>query len=162
MKKLRVLAIFVVITGFWLANTTNAKAPQPIANEIVTTTTQVETTTTTTTTLPESQNPECAKWLGLGLQVGFSTDLLPMLERVLWKESRCQPEVHNATDPNGGSYGLTQINGFWCLPSRYYPNGYLQDLGILEICTDLYDPLVNLRSALVVYQYKSNWSQWGL
>lgn len=29
---------------------------------------------------------------------------------IAWRESRCQPDAHNADDPNKGSFGLLQIN----------------------------------------------------
>jgi hypothetical protein len=92
--------------------------------------------------------------------------MLPALDKVLYVESRCDAAQHNATDPNGGSHGLTQINGFWCLPSRYYPLGYLQTHDVLTECADLYDPGTNLRAAyaLVVYSVEAGvcaWHQWA-
>jgi hypothetical protein len=50
------------------------------------------------------------------------------------------------TDPNGGSAGAMQINYFWCKPSRYYANGYLQAYGLIRTCDDLFDLEDNLRS----------------
>ena len=124
------------------------------------------TITTTTTTLPpvgyEAQHPECVPYLTLAIAVGWTESKLPTLERVMWKESRCQPHQYFSGDPNGGSHGLTQINGFWCQPSRYHENGYLQHLQLLSSCDDLYDPVVNLRSALAIYEYGDSWSPWGI
>jgi hypothetical protein len=124
------------------------------------------TITTTTTTLPpvgyEAQHPECVPYLTLAVSVGWTESKLPTLERVMWKESRCQPHQYFSGDPNGGSHGLTQINGFWCQPSRYHENGYLQHLQLLSSCDDLYDPVVNLRSALAIYEYGDSWSPWGI
>jgi hypothetical protein len=71
----------------------------------------------------------------------------------MWRESRCQPDAHNPTDPHGGSYGLMQINGFWCQPSRYNASGWLQAQGLLQTCTDLYNPYTNLLAAKAIYDY---------
>jgi len=72
-----------------------------------------------------------------------------------------QPDAFNPSDPNNGSYGIMQINGFWCQPSRYWPNGYLQAYGLLTECTDLYDRETNLRAALAIYRYSNGWRAWG-
>jgi hypothetical protein len=63
--------------------------------------------------------------------------------------------------------GLTQINDrSWCLPSRYYKKGYLQSLGIIEYCEDLFDPLTNLIAAKALYDYSkekgSGFQPWNL
>jgi len=165
MKRLRLLVTSLAIAGVWMVTATNAQAPQPPPDRIVTDTVprrKPTVTTTTVTTLPPARHAECAKWLGLALRAGWKREVLPELERVLWKESRCLPHVHNATDPNGGSHGLAQVNGFWCRPSRYYPDGYLQTKRILTTCDELYAPLINLRAALAIYDYAKGWSQWGL
>ena len=72
---------------------------------------------------------------------------------IMWRESRCQTDAHNPTDPHGGSYGLMQINGFWCKPNKYNPSGWLQAQGLLQTCTDLYNPLINLTAAKAIYDY---------
>jgi hypothetical protein len=71
----------------------------------------------------------------------------------------------NQTDPNGGSLGLLQINQFWCKPSKYTDNGWLQDMGILDDCQELYDPATNLRAGLAMYSYSvykngDGWHPW--
>lgn len=104
----------------------------------------------------------CPEWWSLAKRVGWKTSLLPKLDYVIWKESRCLSSAFFKGDPNGGSHGLTQINGFWCRPSRYYPNGYLQDAAVLDSCKDLYVPKTNLRAALIVFEYANGWSPWGL
>lgn len=92
--------------------------------------------------------------------------MMPTLDRVIYRESRCDPSQHNPKDPNGGSHGLTQVNGFWCLPSRYYPLGYLQTIGVLDSCADLYKPRVSLRATMALINYSRgvglcSWSQWA-
>jgi hypothetical protein len=124
------------------------------------------TTTTTTTTVHVSPDAQCPMWWSLALSVGFTDEQMPTLDRIMYRESRCDPTQLNATDPNGGSISLTQINRFWCLPSRYYPSGYLQSVGVLDTCDDLYEPEINLRAALALVEYSesvglSSWHQWA-
>ena len=97
---------------------------------------------TTTTTLPDT---ECAEWWPVADSIGWTPEQWETLSYIIWRESRCLPWVHNADDPNGGSYGLTQINGFWI--------DYLCEQW--EIChpNELYDPTINLGSAWVIYTY---------
>jgi hypothetical protein len=123
-------------------------------------------TTTTTTTVHVSPDAQCPMWWSLALSVGFTAEQMPTLDRIMYRESRCDPTQLNAADPNGGSISLTQINMFWCLPSRYYPSGYLQHVGVLNSCSDLYEPEINLRAALALVEYSesvglSSWHQWA-
>ena len=159
MTKLKLITISLALSVVWFINAGQAAAPP--ATTTTTTSTSTTTTSTTTTTLPPAEHAECAEYLGLAVTLGWKQENLPMLERVMWRESRCQPHQVNATDPNGGSLGLTQVNRFWCLPSRYYPNGYLQTKQILTTCDELYEPLINLSAALAIYEYANGWSQWG-
>jgi hypothetical protein len=78
---------------------------------------------------------KCGHWLGDALNVGWSRSHISKLDYVMWRESRCLPNAFNSKDPNGGSKGLMQINQFWCLPSRYFPSGWLQSQGVLRSCT---------------------------
>jgi hypothetical protein len=78
------------------------------------------------------------------------------------RESRCQTDAFNPKDPNGGSAGVMQINYFWCKPSQYWPNGYLQAHGILNDCAELFDLETNLRAALAIYRYSEGWRAWSL
>jgi hypothetical protein len=121
------------------------------------------TTTTTTTTVP-APTGRCAEWQHTATAAGWTVDQWERLDYILWRESRCLPDVHNDTDPNSGSYGLAQINGFWCRPSRYNPDGWLQAQGVLNHCTDLYDPATNLTAARAIWDYAEDrgcgWSPW--
>jgi len=109
----------------------------------------------------------CPDAVALGYSLGWNVDDLDELDYVIWRESRCLPDVYYAKDPNGGSHGLMQINGFWCLPSRYYPNGYLQTQGILSTCKNLYVATINLIAGLEIFNYaKENggngWQPWTM
>jgi Lysozyme like domain len=116
---------------------------------------------TTATTQPDAPKTLCEQVFDTAKAIGWPADQLGMLVAVAQRESRCQPNAFNATDPNGGSHGIMQINGFWCEPSRYWPNGYLQAYGLLTECIDLYDRETNLRAALAIYRYSNGWRAWG-
>ena len=117
---------------------------------------------TTLTTQPSAPKSLCEQVFDTAKAIGWPTDQLGMLVAIAQRESRCQPDAFNPKDPNGGSYGIMQINGFWCQPSRYWPNGYLQAYGLLTSCADLYDRETNLRAALAIYQYSNGWRAWSL
>ena len=118
-------------------------------------------TTTSSTTSSTTPVTACAGALNLGLSVGWSESETPTLMRVLKRESNCQADAFNPYDTAGGSYGLMQINGFWCTPSAYWPQGWLQAKGILQVCDELFDPRVNLIAGLAIW-HNSNWSPWNL
>jgi hypothetical protein len=122
------------------------------------------TTTTTTTTAP--LNLHCPEWQALAGEAGWHADSMLTLDYVMWRESRCQANAHNKTLNADGStdIGLMQINDrSWCLPTRWYPQGYLQTVGMLDSvgCAELFDPLVNLKAAKALYDYSEEASQNG-
>lgn len=122
------------------------------------------TTTTTIVVAPyRSRSPEwiCPQWHQTALDAGWPQEQLSKLSYVMYRESRCNPESHNPDDPNGGSNGLVQINQFWCRPSKYWPDGWLQTQGVLTTCDQLYDPTINLKAALAIW-YNSGWSPWSM
>jgi hypothetical protein len=126
-----------------------------------------------TTTLPEPPaDALCPQWWGLALEAGWTEDLLPTLDYVMWRESRCLPDQHNTTLNRDGStdVGLTQINDrSWCFGTRWYPNGYLQTVGVLNYvgCNELFDPYINLKAAKEIYDYSlrendAGWQPWSI
>lgn len=124
----------------------------------------------TTTTIPPLVGPDtpCQEWVPTALGAGWPADrdIMETLVSIMWRESRCDPTVHNADDPNSGSYGLVQINTFWCEPNQRTTNGWLQDNGILDDCLELADPATNLRAAWAIYTYSvdknhgNGWHPW--
>lgn len=60
--------------------------------------------TTTTTLVPDSAL--CGEWWVTATAVGWDVADLPTLDRIMWNESRCQPDVISSTK----DYGLAQIN----------------------------------------------------
>ena len=124
----------------------------------------IDTTTSTSTTVWVEPQPKsvCEQALQLALDVGWPAEEMATLARVLWRESRCTPgPVHNPDDPMGGSYGLLQINGFWCTPSKTWPVGWLQAQGIITECDDLYGSETNLRAGLAIWR-NSVWHPWAI
>ena len=88
------------------------------------------------------------------------------VDYVMWRESRCRQVAFNPHDPMGGSYGLFQINAFWCKPSRWSKNGWLQDQGILDSCDELFNPMVNAMAFMAIFDYAherhgNGWIPWG-
>ena len=96
---------------------------------------------------------KCPEHYAAALAAGWPASDWERLDHIMWRESRCLPTAWNRSDPMSGSRGVTQINGFWCKPTRYYPQGYMQQAGVLSTCEDLFDPQVNLRAARAIYDY---------
>jgi len=113
---------------------------------------------TTTTVKPLT---DCQYALQLAQQAGWPLKEMGTVARILYRESMCQVNAFNKFDSNGGSYGLYQINGFWCRPNKYWPTGWLQAQGILQTCNDLFDPVVNTNSAIAIW-HNSGYSPWAL
>lgn len=123
-------------------------------------------TTSTTTTVPLNAEQmiaqarqtygKCGEWHDLAIAVGWPEAEWPTLSYVIYRESRCNIGSWNKTDPNSGSRGLMQINGFWCRPNRYDPNGFLKSVGVLNTCDDLFDGETNLRAGLAIWTYGQN------
>ena len=105
---------------------------------------------------------QCPQWESLAISVGWPPEQIEKFSYVLYRESTCRENSHNQNDPTwAGSRGLMQINGYWCIPNKYNPIGWLQEQGILSTCDDLFIPEVNLRAGLAIWQ-RSGWGPWGL
>lgn len=107
------------------------------------------TSTSTTTTLPAVAIPEsasCPQWWPLAVSVGWPESELAMLDRVIFRESRCLPDAFNGHDA-----GLTQINQihreFVAVMGWQWPG-------------DMFNAELNLRFALKLWQ-GSGWRPWG-
>jgi len=110
-------------------------------------------------------NMLCPQWAQMAIDTGWQETDLARLDAIMHRESRCYTAVHYSEDPNGGSYGLMQINAYWCKPSPWYPSGYLQAFGILERCDELFYPRINLLSARLIWLYSDRenddgWAPW--
>lgn len=163
----RITASILIAASSLFAVVSTASSLEAPAVVTMTTSTIVTTTSTTpSSTVPIPPAARCPMWWSLAIEQGFTLDDMSTLDRILFRESRCDPSQTNLQDPNTGSFGLTQVNGFWCLPSRYYPNGYLQTVGVLSSCADLHEPQTNLRAAFALVEYSRSvgidqWSQWA-
>jgi hypothetical protein len=113
---------------------------------------------TTTTVKPLT---DCQYALQLAQQAGWPLNEMGTVAIILYRESACQVKAFNKFDSNGGSYGLYQINGFWCRPSKYWPTGWLQAKGLVTTCADLFNPVVNTNSALAIW-HNSGYGPWAL
>lgn len=101
----------------------------------------------------------CPQWWQTAVDAGWRQSLLPTLDYLMWRESRCNPAQHNTDDPMGGSRGLVQINGFW--------TPWLASRGIVKRSEGLFGPKRNLRAALAIYNYAdarygNGFGPWGL
>ena len=160
------ISLFVSVTSIFML----AKPPAPTQQEMqaapITVWQGLEPSaplpTTTLVTTPITQPDACGEVFNMAKHVGFPEHELATVVAVAYRESRCQPDAFNANDPNGGSNGVMQINQFWCKPSRYWPNGYLQAYGLIRTCDDLFDLEHNMRSALAIYRYSEGWRAWSL
>lgn len=135
-------------TSTTVAATTTTSTTVPV-------TTTSSTTTTTTTTLPvevTGLSYRCPDAVAQAYRVGWPVEQLSKLDRIVWRESRCQPDAYSATH----DHGLTQINRFWCADS----DAWLKQQGVIDDCADLFRPRVNLRAALAIWQ-RSGWQPWG-
>jgi hypothetical protein len=116
----------------------------------------IEPSTTTSSTLfidPYATAP--AQFAALAVNLGWSVSEYDTLVKVITRESNGIAIAHNRKDPMTGSYGLMQINGFWCKG----PNSYLQKAGLITSCEMLLDPQINLRAGLIIFN-RSGWSPW--
>ena len=160
------ISLFISVTSIFVL----AKPPAPTAQEIkpapITVWQGLEPATplptTTQATTPITQPDACETVYNMARHVGFPEAELATVVAVAYRESRCLPDAFNGADTVGQSYGTMQVNDFWCLPSKYYPNGYMQAYGLLTVCDDLFDLETNLRAALNIWRYSNGWRAWSL
>jgi hypothetical protein len=127
--------------------------PAPVARDYL-----IEPTSTTSEpmmTIDPYATP-AAQFAQLAINLGWPVSEYSQLIKIIERESHGNPSAHNTTDPMTGSYGLMQINGFWCQNA----NSFLQTNGILTNCAMLLDPRVNLRAGLVIWN-RSGWNPWS-
>ena len=165
----------LIIFGFWvlglftlmIISTPDAKTATIVETTSVSKLQIVEATQRIThrDTVWLPANMMCPQWAQMAIDVGWLETDLQKIDAVMHRESRCFSNSHYSKDPHGGSYGLMQINAFWCKPSRWYPSGYLQSFGVLTDCKQLFHPRTNLIAARVIWQYShtqygDGWLPW--
>jgi len=85
----------------------------------------------------------CGEWRNLALSVGFTEEQWPTVNRLIWKESRCNPNAYNRS----GASGLMQVMPMWaddCGGTRH----------------DLFDPTFNLSCSVHVFNVQG-WTAWS-
>ena len=158
-----VLGLFTVMAISTPSTKTIPIVETPLVNKLQVIKTKEQITHRDTVWLPA--NMLCPQWAQMAIDVGWLETDLPKIDAVMHRESRCFSNSHYAKDPHGGSYGLMQINAFWCKPSKWYPNGYLQSFGVLSNCKQLFHPRTNLIAARLIWQYShtqygDGWLPW--
>ena len=153
--KLLTSAIGLITGVLVLFSVTNAQAPTVTPQVVIA---SLPPTTTTTTTMPALVTT-CTQVATLALAEGLPPSELETALQVAVRESRCTSDAFNATDVKGGSRGLYQINGAWCVPNENWPIGWLQAKGIVTDCADLFDPTINTRAMVVIWR-NSGWLPW--
>ena len=160
------ISLFISVTSIFILTPPPAPTADDLAPAPITVWQGLEpaspTPPTTVVTTPITQPDACQTVFDMAQHVGWPEHELTQLLAIAYRESRCNPDAFNATDPNGGSAGVMQINYFWCKPSQYWPNGYLQAHGLLEDCSELFNLETNLRSALAIYRYSDGWRAWSI
>lgn len=111
------------------------------------------------TTAPIVKTTNCAQVGVLAVAAGLPTTELATAVKIARRESRCWSDAINTEDP-GGSYGVWQINSFWCRPSTYWPTGWLQAKGILDTCDELFNPQTNAAAMVAIWR-NSGWLPWA-
>lgn len=115
-------------------------------------------TTTSSTIFIDPYGTLCEQFSALAVNLGWPVDQRTVLESIMQRESNCIPNAINRKDPNGGSRGLLQINGFW--------HKYLIERGIISKPKDLLHAETNLLAGLAIYnygveRYGFGWGPWS-
>lgn len=100
------------------------------------------------------KSAKCPQWWDMAQSIGWRKNQLEMMDKIMYRESRCDLYAVNKQDPNGGSFGLMQVNGFW------------DDFCNLNKKRDLIDPSINLRCSLSIFnyaksRYDNGWGPWN-
>lgn len=105
----------------------------------------------------------CPQWKRLALDVGFSRRDWVRLDKIIWRESHCNPKAINENSRSDGStwsrdWGLAQINDYSWIT-------YLRSKNIVSKSAELLNPRDNLEAAYELYEYSQDrhddpWLQW--
>lgn len=151
-----VAGVISALVGFTLAIQPLTSQSEPPSTTIALAPFLIEPTTTTSSTLYiDPYSTACQQFSALAVNLGWPVEQRDKLEMVMHRESRCTPNAHNKQDTVGQSYGLMQVNSFWCKG----PNSYLQKAGLVTSCENLLQAETNLKAGLVIWT-RSGWSPW--
>jgi hypothetical protein len=151
-----IASLITALWGFTLAlGPVNSESGQP-SRTIELAPYLIEPTTTTSSTLFIDPYATAAEqFAALAVNLGWPVAEYATLAKVIQRESNGIALAVNPNDPMTGSYGLMQINGFWCKGE----NSFLQKAGLITSCEMLLDPQINLRAGLIIFT-RSGWSPW--
>lgn len=96
-------------------------------------------------TSSSSDGYPCSEWHSTALAAGWSDDEWPTLSAIMYRESRCQPDVTSST---GCCHGLVQMSEIH-LP-----------IGPCSTAECYFDPYGNLASAHELYE-EAGWAPWA-
>lgn len=154
-----VAGVISALVGFMLAIQPLTSQSEPPSTTIALAPFLIEpTTSTSTATTVFYINPSatiCQQFSALAVNLGWPVEQRDKLEYIMQRESRCIPNAHNKKDTVGQSYGLLQVNSFWCKG----PNSYLQKAGLITSCENLLHAPTNLKAGLIIWT-RSGWSPW--
>ena len=163
MRTLTATAILAIAAFLGLMPALAVEAPQatpePLRRPVASTSTTVapQPSTPPISVLEASDGQSCPGWAELARQVGWPEAELDMVAAVTYQESRC---LNSVRGDQGQSWSAYQIHTkSWCRPNKYWPDGYLQAMRIVNTCEDLLDPAIATRAALAIWQY-GGWKQW--
>ena len=114
---------------------------------------EVRLTIPSTTDTSVADGAKCPEWWATAAAMGWPAELLPTLDEVMWRESRCQADA-----TNGADHGLVQVN--WATWQHL-----VKSLGHDKQA--LYVPAVNLFIGRLIYlaavnsDYRCPWSPWS-
>ena len=146
-----IVSALACFTMLWEASKAPESKPQgtaQITTTLISIVPALPTTVAPTTTVPKG----CAEYVADAISAGWPADQAPMMARVMFRESRCNPMAWNGKDSNGGSRGLWQVNGIHAT--------WLIEAGIITKLDDLFYPDVNIKAALHLYRMVG-WSAWA-
>ena len=129
-----------------VATSTVPQAANPTSSIAVTA--QDRSTVLDTTTSSVLAGFKCSEMIGFAA-VYFEPDELPIVDRIMWNESRCQPDVVSKSDDPG----LMQIN--WPIwGDTLNSQGFYRE--------DLFNPAVNLQWAWLIANEaeRLGWCRW--
>jgi hypothetical protein len=71
---------------------------------------------------PPSQEGRCDNWEATMIMHGLDPEVF---SPIMWRESRCETWQVNEDDPNGGSFGLLQINAIHLEDVQLHPDKWV-------------------------------------
>jgi hypothetical protein len=152
--------VLCTVFGFTLATGAPDASGAPSSTTPIVREYLIEPTTTTSSTIYiDPYTSACEQFSALAVNLGWPADQRTVLESIMFRESRCIPNSVNTKDPNGGSRGLLQINGFW--------HKWLIGKGIITNKKDLLQAETNLLAGLEIYnygveRYGYGWGPWSV